>query len=264
MPPKKITKARGSKRDDDDSYSYVTDEDEDPESVAAKAAPRAPPSAAAGTASAPEPPRVDGPDVTVTHGAPCATSKAKTRNPSPSSSSEDPGPELPRQSRSPILPRLSRSPVRTNPGPEAMARGRSLAPERNSPSPVRVADKAGPYWETPATRGKGKHRGHAPRRTKDCPHCWQPIAVTSRGSGLSQHMWWNLDCIAHQIYAQGDTTWSRAIHQAQAVKDRRETEWDWQDWNEPAPADPLATPVVPARSAHHRFLLLGRIGWGRP
>ena len=68
-------------------------------------------------------------------------------------------------------------------------------------------------------------------------------------------MWWNLDCIAHQIYAQGDTTWTRALHQAQAVKDRREREWDWEDWNEPAPADPSAPAVVPARSARHRFLL---------
>ena len=68
-------------------------------------------------------------------------------------------------------------------------------------------------------------------------------------------MWWNLECIAHQIYVQGDTTWSQALRQAQAVKDRRESEWDHEEWPDSAPKEPPAPPVVPARSARHRFLL---------
>ena len=68
-------------------------------------------------------------------------------------------------------------------------------------------------------------------------------------------MWWNLECIAHQIYVQGDTTWSQALRQAQAVKDRRESEWDHEEWPDSAPKEPPALPVVPARSARHRFLL---------
>ena len=68
-------------------------------------------------------------------------------------------------------------------------------------------------------------------------------------------MWWNLECIAHQIYVQGDTTWSQALRQAQAVKDRRESEWDCEEWPDAAPKEPPAPPVLPARSARHRFLL---------
>ena len=68
-------------------------------------------------------------------------------------------------------------------------------------------------------------------------------------------MWWNLECIAQQIYVQGDTTWSQALRQAQAVKDRRESEWDHEEWPDSAPKEPPAPPVVPARSARHRFLL---------
>ena len=122
-------------------------------------------------------------------------------------------------------------------------------PERTSTAP----ESRGEAPAESATRGKGKHRGHAPRRTtQDCPHCWHPVVVTPRGAGLSQHMWWNVECIACQIYAQGDTTWTQAQHQAQAVKDRREREWN-DEWTEPVKAPMEA--VVPAASAKHRDML---------
>ena len=38
-------------------------------------------------------------------------------------------------------------------------------------------------------------------------------------------------------------------------KDRRESEWDCEEWPDAAPKEPPAPPVLPARSARHRFLL---------
>ena len=246
MPPKKVSRAKGTNKEED-SYSYITDE-EDEHVAAASSTPApaaAPPSAVTGSEPPAGPPGVGAAFTrTVQRGPPCATSKAKTRIPSPSTSSDDPGPVLPPRERH-------------NPEPP---RAPSRSAERRSPSVRREpTDSHGimahGQQRSPARRGKGKHRGHAPRRTQDCPHCWAPIAVTPRGSGLSQHMWWNLECIAHQIYVQGDTTWSQALRQAQAVKDRRESEWDCEEWPDAAPKEPPAPPVLPARSARHRFLL---------
>lgn len=244
MPPKKVSRANGNNKEEE-SYSYITDEEDEHVAAApSTSAPAAPPSAVTGSEPPAGPPRVDAAVTRTVHrGPPCATSKAKARLPSPSTSSDDPGPVLP--------PR-----VRHNPEPPRTP-SRS-AERRMSPSLPREpeeGDKAHGQHRSPATRGKGKHRGHAPRRTQDCPHCWAPIAVTPRGSGLSQHMWWNLECIAHQIYVQGDTTWSQAVRQAQAVKERRESEWEWEEGPDAAPREPPAAPVLPARSARHRFLL---------
>ena len=93
MPPKKVSRAKGTNKEED-SYSYITDE-EDEHVAAASSTPApaaAPPSAVTGSEPPAGPPGVGAAFTrTVQRGPPCATSKAKMRIPSPSTSSDDPG-----------------------------------------------------------------------------------------------------------------------------------------------------------------------------
>lgn len=259
MAPKK------SSRGDASEYSYVTDEDaeEAPASeaprvrIAAKAAPKPAAAKAAPESSAPAdagPSDVPERVVTRTHGPPCATSKR--RIPSPSTSSDDPGPNLPPRSRSPVrdVPALDARPVRDSRLDEEAAFGRDRSTRPVSPVAEAAPERDGPtrqmdggHHGMPASRSKGKAKG---KRTQECPHCWTPVAWTPRGSGLSQHMWWNFECIAWQMYSQGEVSWDTALHRAHAVKSRREQE-GWEEYRDRARED-TGVDVLPASSARHR------------
>eukprot|EP00435_Cladocopium_sp_Y103_P043478 s532_g12.t1 len=62
-------------------------------------------------------------------------------------------------------------------------------------------------------------------------------------------MWWNLDCIAWQIFSQGGTSWDAAMQRAQAVKSRRSRE-AWEEYEDVR--EEQTQPVLPASSARHR------------
>ena len=85
-------------------------------------------------------------------------------------------------------------------------------------------------------------------RLRGAPRAAPTVAWTPGGAGLSQHMWWNLDCITWQIYNEGDSSWSVAVNRAHQVKGRRE----YEDWQEKEGSKESNVGVVPARSAHHR------------
>ena len=203
-----------------------------PKATAAKAAPKAIPAPVISVPKAapvvPEEPRV-----VTTHGPPCATSKR--RIPSPSSSSNSPPrhvrPHGGRESASPAR----RSPARRSPPRRedvpgdsersrptrrevepGSARDRSTRPVSpalaldHAPEGFRRAASAPPDADHAGERptrpfdghgSKGKSKG---KRTQDCPHCWSTVAWSPRGAGLSQHMWWNVNCISWQMYSQGD------------------------------------------------------------
>ena len=248
--------AKKSGRGDDSDYSYVTDEEEEEAEAAGSGAPRvriaakAAPKPAAAKAGPESTAPVDaGPldlpetVVTISHGPPCATSKR--RIPSPSTSSDDPGPKLPPRSRSPVrgVPALDARPVRDVRRDDEARHARDRSTRPVSPPADAEAERDGP------TR-HGIDGGHEGKRTQDCPHCWTPVAWTPRGSGLSQHMWWNVECIAWQIYSQGEVSWDNALHRAHAVKSRREQE-GWEEHAERARED-KGVEVLPASSARHR------------
>ena len=259
--------AKKSGRGDDSDYSYVTDEEEEEAEAAGSGAPRvriaakAAPKPAAAKAGPESTAPVDaGPSdlpetvVTISHGPPCATSKR--RIPSPSTSSDDPGPKLPPRSRSPVrgVPALDARPMRDVRRDDEARHARDRSTRPVSPPADAEAERDGPTRHgidgghgMPATRSKGKAKG---KRTQDCPHCWTPVAWTPRGSGLSQHMWWNVECIAWQIYSQGEVSWDNALHRAHAVKSRREQE-GWEEHAERARED-KGVEVLPASSARHR------------
>ena len=191
-------------------YSYVTDEEED-DGEPPVLGPE-PPSAAPGEATTTGP--------RSTHGPPCATSKRRAGSPSPSS--EEPGPRYVRprhrSSRTPLREEAPRHSVRE---PPRGVRDRSTRPEsppREGAAPEPTSMDAGGMH---ATRSKGPSKG---KRTHECPHCWTAVAWSPKRSGLSQHMWWSADCIAWQIYGQGDCSWDEAVNRAHQVKYRREQE----------------------------------------
>ena len=248
-------------KDAESDYTYVTDEEgaeepgrsaasgEAPRVHAAKAAPMEAAAfskaAAVATAKAAAEPAPEA--ATAGPARPADLAEAKRRIPSPSPSSSVPGPERSPRSRGrredlPAEPRRSRGLDEEMPDEADAPRGRSRCPPR---SPLRFGP-TGPY-EVHGTRGsKGKNKGwYNPKPTQQCPHCWAYVAWTPRGSGLSQHMWSSLDCIAWQIFSQGDYSWQAALDRAYQVKSRREQE-AWGDYGEPAEE------VAPARSARHR------------
>ena len=223
----------GEKEKDAESYSYVTEDEEDMrEPAVAPVPPRAEATAPRGDATAPR--ARSGPP-----GCLPKSSAAPGRRAGRSEDSSSDRERGRRRPRSPASPgRVDRSPGRR----AASARvTRSVPPARLDEPLPDTASRRPPAGESGGGRGKGyKGSSGYGRRYQACPHCWHDIAVTPRGSGLSQHMWWNEQCIAWQLYSQGDISWANAQWRAQEIKVRRETEW------EPPEA------VIPARSAAHR------------
>ena len=225
------------KDDDKDSYSYVSEEEECVEPAAEPAAPAAPP----------RPPRADRRTEGESTVAPrarsgppgCAAKSAPAKRPTRSEDSRGASPVMPpplcadRPRRSPSRGHAPRRPLRSVP-PAGLD---EALPDADTCRRQPPADSGG-------KGGKGKGFGAYGRRYQSCPHCWHEIAVTPRGSGLSQHMWWNETCIAWQLYSQGDMSWGTAQWRAQEIKCRREHEWQW----EPSFHDE----VLPARSAAPR------------
>ena len=222
------------KDEDKESYSYVSEEEELLEPAAEPAPPRA----------ASRPPRAE----TIAEGesaaaprarsAPpgCAAKSAPAKRRTRSEDSREPSPLMPpplRAERRKGSPRRGTAPT----GPM-----RSLPPA-GLDEPLPDADnRRRPPGESGGKGGKGKGPSGYGRRYQSCPHCWHDVAVTPRGSGLSQHMWWNEACIAWQLYSQGDMSWATAQWRAQEIKSRREHEWEPPGHDE----------VIPARSAAHR------------
>lgn len=90
-------------------------------------------------------------------------------------------------------------------------RGRTMVVER---APRARADSP-PYEGMPVKGGKGTGMPHG-----RCPICWRTVA---KGSGLSQHQWWSVNCNTWRYYMQG-LPWSRAGHAALRLKSQRELE----------------------------------------
>ena len=228
------------KDDDKESYSYVSEEEEE---VVEPAAEPAPPRAAS------RPPRADATAEGESAAAPrarsappgCAAKSAPAKRRTRSEDSRGPSPVMPpplRAERREGSPRRGTAPTRPM---------RSLPPA-GSDEPLPDADnRRRPPGESGGKGGKGKGPSGYGRRYQSCPHCWHDVAVTPRGSGprgsgLSQHMWWNEACIAWQLYSQGDMSWATAQWRAHEIKSRREHEWEPPGHDE----------VIPARSAAHR------------
>eukprot|EP00435_Cladocopium_sp_Y103_P026282 s4537_g6.t1 len=138
----------------------------------------------------------------------------------------------------PVDPAAKAAPVESGPAAAKAKAGSVTAVVATSgaPAPKRRTDVS--------YRSKGKGRTAYSRRYQSCPHCWNDVAVTARGAALSQHMWFNEECIAWQLFSHGDTSWENAQWRAHEIKVQRDNE-SYADSNQ-------AGEIIPARSASHR------------
>lgn len=212
-------------------YSYVTEDEEEMNEPAAEPAPPRTEATALRTDST-APRARPGPPGCAAKSA--ATPGRRAGRSQDSSSDRERGRRRPPSPASPV--RVDRSPRRS----VAPARPtRSVPPARLDEPLPDTASRRPPAGESGGVRGKGKGSSGYGRRYQSCPHCWHDVAVTPRGSGLSQHMW-TVHCMATLFNIPKGTY---AQWRAQEIKDRRETEWE-------APEA-----VFPARSAAHRHRL---------
>eukprot|EP00435_Cladocopium_sp_Y103_P029288 s1740_g7.t1 len=109
---------------------------------------------------------------------------------------------------------------------------------RGSPKRDATARLASAPPLPPASKSKGKGRSQM-----YCPHCCAKVKGGGGAAGLSQHMFWNTECLAWQQYGNGDQgcSWDEALAAAQELKEKRTKE-----------AYAEQEPVMPARSLRHR------------